>query len=138
MRGHCRAWCPRRMCPKAQVSAASSSRGGTPEAVAGAVVAGFRHIIYVASDDTEQTMMQLPLASEEAGRQVVYAGCSNNFHGGVHIGCPMKPLIDVEASSQEVKISHTPKSRGMSLPTLCSRTKACWQQRQWEFIKILS
>ena len=36
--------------------------GGSPECVVGAIVAGYRHVIYVASDDSEQLMMTLPNA----------------------------------------------------------------------------
>jgi len=40
--------------------------GGTPDAIIGAVVAGYRHVIYVASDDTEQSMMNMSDMNDES------------------------------------------------------------------------
>ena len=50
--------------------------GGTPEAIVGAIAAGFQHVIYIASDDTEQMMMQLPLEFEEREHDISYFGPS--------------------------------------------------------------
>jgi hypothetical protein len=52
--------------------------GGTPEAVVGAIVAGFRNVIYIASDDTEQLMMQLPAECEERDHNINYQECSQS------------------------------------------------------------
>lgn len=49
--------------------------GGTPEAIVGAVAAGFKNVIYIASDDTEQIMMQLPADCEEREHNINYLEC---------------------------------------------------------------
>ena len=49
--------------------------GGTPEAVTAAVVLGFRNVIYVAGDEEEQLMMQLPTLAEERESRVDFASC---------------------------------------------------------------
>ncbi len=49
--------------------------GGTPEAVVGAVVAGFKNVIYIASDDTEQIMMQMLAECEEREHKISYVEC---------------------------------------------------------------
>jgi len=50
--------------------------GGTPESIVGAIAAGFKNVIYIASDDTEQIMMQLPAECEEREHTINYHECS--------------------------------------------------------------
>ena len=59
--------------------------GGTPEAVVAAIAAGFSTVIYIAQDDNEWVMMQLPTLSEERESTINYS---------LHLGrSPQPPRI---------------------------------------------
>jgi hypothetical protein len=55
--------------------------GGTPESIVGAMCAGYRTILYIASDQNETQMMMLPSEVEEKTNMVDYSEyfCCNGF-----------------------------------------------------------
>jgi hypothetical protein len=44
--------------------------GGTPDSIVGALMAGYRYVVFIANDLAEQTMMELPTAAELKSAQV--------------------------------------------------------------------
>jgi hypothetical protein len=71
--------------------------GGSPDAVVGAIATGYKHVIYVASDDQEQIMMNLPAACES--QSINFDACplvmlnvkARNLSS--HLACSMQGLV---------------------------------------------
>ena len=52
--------------------------GGTPESVVASIVVGFKNVLYVAGDDNEFDMMQIPNIAEEREYKLDYYAYPGN------------------------------------------------------------
>ena len=83
--------------PLTQAEVFVQAAGGSPEGIVGAVLAGFRHVVYIAATDKESALMRVPAEAEEAGMDYAHYASPDPFEPdqGMLAIAAMKPIAQM-------------------------------------------